>query len=182
MLAGAVLGVTFPDVMEQFKVIGDIWLKCINMIVIPLVLCIVILAIAEQEDAKSLGRVALRIAIYYAITTFFAVGIGLALSMILKLGSGVSLSGLHAAKVSQTMNFTAESFISGLFTDNLFKTFTEGNLLQTMVIAIMFGIALLQVKNKESRAKIIHMIESLNDMIFSYLNMIIKLTPIGVFF
>ncbi|HLQ41045.1 MAG TPA: dicarboxylate/amino acid:cation symporter [Tetragenococcus sp.] len=182
MVAGALLGLAFPEVMEQFKVIGDIWLKCINLIVIPLVLCIVILAIAQQEDAKSLGRVALRIAIYYAITTFFAVAIGLALSMILKPGNGVDLSGLHATKVDQTTTFTAESFISGLFTDNLFKTFTDGNLLQTMVIAILFGIALLQVKNKESRRKVIHMIESLNDMIFSYLNMIIKLTPIGVFF
>src|SRR5699024_11262517 len=103
-------------------------------------------------------------------------------NIILKNKYGFELSDLHATKVDQTTTFTAESFISGLFTDNLFKTFTDGNLLQTMVIAILFGIALLQVKNKESRRKVIHMIESLNDMIFSYLNMIIKLTPIGVFF
>jgi len=182
MVAGAFLGLAFPETMSDLKFIGDIWLKCINMIVIPLVLCIVTLAIATQEDAKTLGRLAARIAIYYAITSFAAVAIGLALSMVLKPGSGVNLEGLAATEITETTAFTVEAFVSGLFTNNLFKTFTEGNLLQTMVIAIMFGIALLQVKNKESRAQVIGIIQAVNDMIFAYLNMIIKLTPIGVLF
>ena len=182
MILGAILGLLFPETMSKLKFIGDIWIDCIQMMLIPLILCIVTLAIGTQEDMKALGRVAVRITIYYVLTTFAAVAIGLGLAFLLNPARGVVLSDYEVTEISSTTSFTVETFITGLFSDNVFSSFSEGNLLQTMVIAILLGIAILRVKNQQSKVCFINAIESLNDVINEFLRMMIKLAPIAVLF
>ncbi|MBQ4490959.1 MAG: cation:dicarboxylase symporter family transporter, partial [Pyramidobacter sp.] len=65
MVIGSALGLFFPAQMKNLKFVGDIWLNCIKLIVIPMVLCVLTLAIGSQKSAASIGRVARRILIFY---------------------------------------------------------------------------------------------------------------------
>lgn len=182
MILGAVFGVIFGETMGEFKFIGNIWLDLIKMIIIPLVFCLMITAIADQEDAVSLGRISIRTLVFYVITTVFATIIGISAAMIIKPGLGISLEGLSAVDVSKPAELTAQTFITSLFSNNIFGTFSSGNVIQTLVIAILLGVAVLKMKNKEHKEFVLKGFRSINDVIFLYINMIIKLAPVGVFF
>lgn len=182
MILGAVLGLYFPDTMQQLKFIGDIWLNCLRMIVIPLVLCIMTLAIGGQKDLQTLGRIAIKVIIYYIATTVLASAVGLTVSSLVKPGIGMSLEGLQGSEVKGGGGFTFGAFFSSLFSDNMFASFSKGNVLQSMVIAILLGISILQIKNAERKATVLNWFQSMNDMIYAFVGMVIKASPIGVIF
>ena len=69
-----------------------------------------------------------------------------------------------------------------MFSSNIIQTFADGNILQTVVIAILLGVAILRMKNPEHKEKAIKGMNVLNDMVFSLINMIMLVSPIGVFF
>ena len=95
MLCGAALGLAFGEKMSAFKFIGDVWLNCIKLIIVPLVMCIMIQAVGKQQDTKSLGRVAFRIIFYYFFTTVLAAIIGLLVASVIRPGDGLQLSLIH---------------------------------------------------------------------------------------
>lgn len=183
MIIGAILGMVAPNLMADLKFIGDIWLKAITMAVIPLVFCIIILAIANQDDLTALGRISFRIVVYYMLTTVISIILGIALAWFIKPGQGMSIEGFTVTKVTGDIgDFTIANFVTNLFTSNLIKTFSDGNILQTLVAGVLFGIAVLIIKEKVHKTRVINMVNSLTEMIYSYLRMIIRVTPIGVLF
>ena len=182
MILGSILGLVFGKTMNDYKFIGDIWLNTIKMIIVPLVFCIMVTAIAGQKDTKSLGRVTGRLITYYLSTTFFAAIIGMSIALLLKPGLNSSIVGLATTEVTSSADFTLKTFFVSLFSGNLFGSFSDGNVLQTMVIAIMLGISLLRVKNKEHKETLLNWFQAANEMLFSYIRMVIKLAPIGVIF
>lgn len=182
MILGAVLGILFGETMCSFKFIGDIWLNCIKMILVPLVTCMVVTAIGGQKDLSTLGRIALRIMIYYFATTIIAILIGLGVTALFQPGLSFNVAGLAVSEVKAGGGLTAESFFTNLFSSNMFKTYAEADILPTMVIAIFIGIAILRMKNVDHKTTVIHWFESMNSLISEYLRMMIGLAPIGVVF
>lgn len=181
MIFGAVLGLVFGEKMSRFKFIGDIWLNCIKLIIVPLVMCIMIQAVGKQQDTKSLGRVAFRIVFYYIFTTVMAAVIGLLVASLVRPGDGLHMTET-AAEAVETSGFTFESFFSSLFSDNLFGSFSGGNVLQTLVIAILFGLAVLNMKSGEHKKTVLDWIDGIYSMLITYIGGVIKLAPIGVLF
>lgn len=182
IVAGAILGLVFGDKMSDFKFIGDIWLNAIKMIIVPLVFVLITLAVGGQKDLKTLGRTAGKIILLYIISTIIASVVGIILPSILKPGVGVKIEGLEAQEITGTTSFTISTFISSLVSSNISGTFADGNVLQTMVIGILFGIAILFIKDEDSKSFLIKGLNSIRDLIYSYLRMVIKVTPIGVLF
>lgn len=182
MVLGAVLGLVFGPKMGAFKFIGDLWLNALKLIIVPLVLCIMVLAVGAQEDIKTLGKTAVRILCYYIITTMAACIIGIAVASILRPGSGAVLEGMQSQDVGEAAQFSVTTFFSSLLSDNMFSSFSEGNVLQTMVIAILLGLAVLHMKNQERKKTVLDWFQSMNDMITTYIGFVIKLTPVGVLF
>lgn len=181
MIAGAILGLAFGETMSGFKFIGDIWLNCLKMILVPMVFCTMALAVGTQSDLRTLGRVALRIFLYYCITTMVASVIGLATGKILNPGRGLSLEGFESTDVAAA-EFSASAFFLSLFSSSLFKTFTDANMMQTIVIAVMLGAAILGIKKEEHKKSILNAVEAANSWISVYLGVVIKCAPIGVLF
>lgn len=105
MVLGAVLGLVFGPKMGAFKFIGDLWLNALKLIIVPLVLCIMVLAVGAQEDIKTLGKTAVRILCYYIITTMAACIIGIAVASILRPGSGAVLEGMQSQDVGEAAQF-----------------------------------------------------------------------------
>ena len=181
MIIGAGCGLIFGTSMSSFKFIGDIWLNCLKMILVPLVFCTMTLAVGGQSSLKTLGRVALRIFLYYMITTAVASAIGYFTAAIFRPGHGMTLEGFASTEIVNKANFSFSAFFNELFSDSIFSTFTKGNMMQTIVIAIMLGAALTCMK-KERRDGIIVALEQANAWVNMYLKGVIKVAPIGVFF
>lgn len=182
MVLGAILGLVLGETMSQFKFIGDIWLNCLKMILVPMVFCVMTLAVGTQSNMRTLGRVALRIFLYYMITTAVASMTGLLTASIFKPGRGISLEGFASTEVTSTADFSLVSFFSNLFSSSIFKTFTDANMMQTIVIAIMLGAAIIGIRNEDHKKKIIGALTAANDWIGVYLGAVIKAAPVGVFF
>ena len=181
MILGSIAGIIFGEQMGAFKFIGDLWVSCIKMIIVPLIMCIMVLAIGSQSNMKSLGHVAFRIVVYYLCVTSAAAVVGITVSSIIKPGVGLDLGTLE--KVDAVgQGFSLAGFLSGMISDNIFATFTKGNLMQAMVIAIFFGIAIVNIKNEKSRETVLSWFQSFQDMITTYIGRVIKLAPVGIFF
>ena len=182
MLLGAVLGIVIGEPMTKVGFIGTIWLNCIKMIVVPMVLVTIVTGVVSQKDMKTLGRISFRIMAYYIVTTLVACAIGILVTSIVKPGTIANFTGLASKEVTGSADITVADFFTGMFSSNIIQTFADGNILQTVVIAILLGVAILRMKNPEHKEKAIKGMNVLNDMVFSLINMIMLVSPIGVFF
>lgn len=182
MILGAIFGLLFGNVMIKLEFIGTVWLNCIKMIVVPMVLMTIITGITSQKDLKSLGRIAVRITVYYVLTTLIATVVGLATAAVLKPGVHANFTGLASKEVSGSANITVSEFFTNMFSSNMFVTFSESNILQTVIISVMLGVAIMLVKNEEHRARLVAGCDALCSMVFSLIGMIMKVSPIGIFF
>jgi Na+/H+-dicarboxylate symporter len=182
MILGSIAGLISGKTMVQLGFIGDIWLNCIKMIVVPMVICTIVTGIISQDSLTSLKRVSARIIAYYVITTILACIVGLIVASILQPGHYANFAGLAAKKVTGEINVTVASFLKGLFSTNMVATFAKGNIVQTLVISILLGVAILKIKNPEHKETMKHFFEAANSMIFSLIGMIMQVSPIGIFF
>lgn len=182
MVLGAVAGMLFSGPMKSMEFIGTIWLNCVKMIVVPMILVTIITGITSQKDLSSLGRIAVRIIAYYLITTIVASIVGLAVAGVIRPGELANFTGLASKKISGSADITLAKFFIDMFSANMFQTFVKGNILQTLIIAIMLGIAIMRVKSADLKAKLIDGFNAVNAMIFSLIGMVMEASPIGVFF
>lgn len=182
MILGAILGLVIGDVMLQLEFIGTIWLNCIKMIVVPMVLMTIITGVTSQKDLKSLGRIAVRIMVYYVATTLVAAVVGLAVAGVIQPGRIANFTGLEGKEISGSADITISQFFTNMFTDNMFTTFANSNILQTVILSVMIGVAIMLIKNEEKRAKLVSGCNLLCDLVFSLIGMIMKASPIGILF
>jgi Na+/H+-dicarboxylate symporter len=182
MLIGAVVGIAAPGVMISLGFLGDIWLNCIKMIVVPMILCTIVTGIITQDSAGAMKRISVRIIFYYITTTVLACIIGLSVSALIQPGHLANFIGMASEKITEAKPMDFASFAKGLFSTNMFKTFTDGNIIQTLIIAILVGIAILKMKDGEQKETIKKICISTNSMVFSLIGMIMAVSPVGVFF
>lgn len=182
MLLGAACGIFIGEPMTKLGFIGNIWLNCIKMIVVPMVIATIISGIVSQKDVKSLGRISFRIMAYYIITTLIACVVGMVITSIIKPGTFADFSGLASKEVTGSTDITLSDFFTGMFSSNMVQTFADGNILQTLIISVFVGIAILRMKNQDYKQKAIIGFKVFSDMVFSLINMIMIISPVGVFF
>jgi len=182
MILGTLTGLLVGKPIMQITFIGDIWLNCIKMIVVPMVVCTIISGIISQNSSQSLKRISTRIILYYVFTTILACMVGLLVAHVAQPGYFANFAGMDSQEIPVSGNITLAGFFKGLFSTNMVKTFADGNIIQTLIIAIFLGIAILRMKSTEHKQTIIQFFNSANDMIFSLIRMIMAASPIGVFF
>lgn len=180
IILGAILGLVLGETASGLKFIGTIWLNCIKLIMVPLVLCILVTSIGSQQDLSSLGRVATRIVAFYMTTTVMAIAIGIAVAFVFKPGIGFNIALEGAQAAAKTVSLSVQDFFLSLFPSNLFKTLSDGDVLGTLVIGILFGVSVIKIKDVEKKRTVLRCFDSLNALINEYLRMIINLSPIGV--
>ncbi|GEN81879.1 sodium:proton antiporter [Sporosarcina luteola] len=180
--AGILAGIIFGEGMLPYEFIGKIWVNLIKMILIPLILFAVISSITSQKDTSSLGRLGLKAMVYFGLTTIVASVIGILLSYLLKPGKGFDLMVSEGAAIELPDDLTVESFFMNLVSSNMFQSFSEGNMIQVIVIAILLGIAALKIEDVQKRDSVLSWFNYMTELIFSFVWMVIRLSPIGVFF
>ncbi|PMX52421.1 MULTISPECIES: cation:dicarboxylate symporter family transporter, partial [unclassified Pseudomonas] len=192
LLAGIAIGALlhrFPEsrpwlVDNVLQPAGDIFIKLMKMIVVPIVFSCMVVGIAGHGDGKSLGRIGVKSLSYFFCITTLAIIIGLVMGNLLKPGAGTELSSLHAANITlPTSNGAGHSLgqiIVGIIPDNVVNAMAQGSLLSVLFFAVMFGLGVARLP-AERKDPVIALLRGVSDAMFKVTSMIMAYSPIGVF-
>ena len=179
MVAGAELGHDFPSTALQLRVVSLIFLRLIKTIIAPLLFATLVSGIAGHADLKQVGRMGWKALVYFEVITTFALAIGLAAIHISRAGEGIHLAaGAAAMDTLPSQKLTAAETILHIFPENIAKAVAEGQVLQVVVFAVIFGIALAMVR-EERRRPLLAVIESLAEAMFKFTKIVMYLAPLG---
>lgn len=184
MLAGLVLGVVIGAFVSSdlattwFKPLGDLFIRLIRMVVVPLVFATLVAGAAGIADVSKLGRVAIKTILVFAVTTAIAVMFGLIFAGAIDPGVGLTLSteGLQAANVKAPSMLKV---LLDIVPINPMEAFAKGSILQIIFFAVMFGFCLSALG--ERGRPLIEFFDILGDVMIRMTNAVMKFAPIGVF-
>ncbi|WP_417543809.1 dicarboxylate/amino acid:cation symporter [Marinobacter sp.] len=161
---------------------GELLLRLLKFLIVPIVLLTLMVGI-NQANIGSMGRVGRKLFGFYVITTALAIVVGLVVASLLEPGSGIALN--EDAEVKVPDNPGIASVLLNIVPDNIFTAFTELNLLGIIFIAIVFGIALLKLRESKAHAELgehlYKVVEALNEITLKVMAGVLQYVPIGVF-
>ena len=182
LILGVVFGIFGHEYVKYISWAGDIFLRFLKMIVIPIVFSSMVVGVAGMGNSGGLGRIAGKTFSFYIITTLIAAFVGMLFVNILEPGVGSTLVSQadSAANIAAANKISLGDRLITIVPDNIFKTLTEGDLLAIIFFAILFGFFVTKVEEK-SRTVIIDFFQAAFDVIMKITLAVIKLAPIGVF-
>ncbi|MEX3929430.1 cation:dicarboxylase symporter family transporter [Paraburkholderia sp. BR10936] len=182
LVLGIAVGLMFPKFGAQLKILGDIFLALIKAGVAPLVFLTIVHGIASAGDVRSAGRVGWRSIVYFEVVSTIALAVGLLAGNLLQTGKGMTAVTPGAVPVvaatAAPQGFT--EFVMHLVPDNFIGAFAKGELLQVVVLAVMVGIGILAIPDSR-RARINEGLDLISQVLFSFINLVMKLAPLGTF-
>lgn len=160
------------------KPFGTIFLNLLKFIVVPIVLFSIMCGIISMRDIKKVGAIGLKTVVYYMCTTAFAITIGLIGGNLFKKMFPVIETTDLSYQVGEKTSLM--DTIVNIFPSNFISPMAEANMLQVIVMALLIGFAIILV-GEEKNTRIITACNDLNDVFMKCMEMILKLSPIGVF-
>ncbi|KHD84629.1 glutamate/aspartate:proton symporter GltP [Heyndrickxia ginsengihumi] len=189
LILGIIIGAVFhgsDQVANFLQPFGDIFLRLIKMIVIPIVVSSLIVGIAGAGDLKQVGKLGLKALIYFEIVTTIAIIVGLLSANLVHPGSGVNMGSLTKTDINsyvQTEKQTHEqgfvATIESIVPTNLFESLAEGNMLPIIFFSVMFGVGVAAIGEKGQ--PVLRFFQGVSEAMFYITNLIMRLAPIGVF-
>ena len=185
IIFGVSLGYFYPDLGEKMKPLGEGFIKLVKMIIAPVIFLTVSTGIAGMNDLKKVGRVAGKAFAYFFTFSTLALIIGLVVSNLVQPGKGLNIdpSTLNSAEVEKYVKAAHDnsmvSFIYNIIPETLFSPLTGDNILQVLLVAILFGVALAITSEKSQPIQ--DFLQTLTIPIFKIVEILMKLAPIGAF-
>lgn len=173
-------GIFLTDYVSYVSWLGDIFLRALKMIIVPLIFTSIVTGVANIGSAENLGRLGIKTLSYYLLTTTFAILTGLFFVNIFQPGVGADLG------FSQQIEGLAEASDSfgqtllNIIPTNIFDAFAEGKILGVIFFSILFGFFLTQLREK-SQKRLTNFFNSLFEVIMKITMFIILFTPLGIF-
>ena len=185
MVAAVVLGYLDPQRAVAMKPLGDAFIRLITMIITLIIFCTVVTGIAGMENLKKVGRVGGLALLYFEVVSTVALLIGLVVGNVVRPGSGfnINVATLDAKAVAdyagQAKAQSVSEFLIHIIPTTVFDAFAKGDILQVVLIAILFGFALAALG---ARSKLlVDLIDALTQAVFAVVNILMKFAPIGAF-
>ncbi len=185
IVIGVLLGYFYPSTGESMKPLGDGFIKLIKMIIAPIIFCTVVLGIAGMEDMKKVGKTGGYALLYFEVVSSIALLIGLVIINFVKPGVGMNIDPA-TLDTKALANYTKPNalgsttdFILHVIPDTIFDAFAKGEILQVLLIAVLFGFALHKFGGRGTL--VFDMIEKISHVLFAIVGYIMKLAPIGAF-
>lgn len=185
VVIGVALGHFYPSVGAEMKPLGDGFIKLIKMMIAPIIFCTVVVGIAGMEDMKKVGKTGGLALLYFEVVSSFALIIGLVLVNVFQPGSGmnVDVSTLDtkaiAAYTGPGKMVGTVDFLLNIIPTALVDAFAKGEILQVLLIAVLFGFALHRFGGRGTM--VFDLIEKISHVLFAIVGFIMKLAPIGAF-
>jgi aerobic C4-dicarboxylate transport protein len=185
MIVGIILGKFYPSAGVSMQPLGDAFIKLIRMLIAPIIFCTVVHGIARTADMARVGRVALKAIVYFEVLTTIALAIGLVAVNLWKPGRGMNVDLAHV-DTSAVQSYVAHPGSGGVvqFLTNIIPTtfvgaFTEGNVLQVLLISVLCAFALIQVGDLGK--PVVDFVEAMSKMLFKVVGIVMWAAPLGAF-
>ncbi|MFF5991365.1 cation:dicarboxylate symporter family transporter [Prauserella flavalba] len=182
VVLGVIVGFAVPDFAAELKPLGSGFVSLIKMMISPIIFCTIVLGIGSVAKAAKVGKVGLLALCYFLLMSTFALAIGLVVGNILHPGEGMHLDPADAAAVQEQAAEGGEGtvdFLLGIIPESLVSAFTEGSVLQTLLVALLAGFALQKMGG--AGEPILRGIEHIQRLVFRILAMIMWAAPVGAF-
>jgi aerobic C4-dicarboxylate transport protein len=183
IIVGVAVGAIWPKTGAAMRPLGDGFIALIRMMIGPVIFCTIVHGIGSMRDTAKVGRIGVKAIIWFELTSTFALILGLAAAHLFHPGIGVAVPhGGGAAVNAYVQRASSDSLVGHLMAiipNTFIDAFVKGDLLQVLLVSILFGVALSQMG--ESGARIAHGIEMVGRVFFRIIGMIVYLAPIGTF-
>jgi Na+/H+-dicarboxylate symporter len=186
LILGAIAGLIFGPKIVVVSPLGDIFVRLLKMIVMPVVMFTLIVGAASIHPAR-LGRVGVKALVIYMITTACAVALGLIMGNIFSPGKGLELVGAASAFGKELSQPSLIDTLVNIVPKNPFSAFSSGNILPTIFFCIIFGIGIAFLReSEEERVRdaantVFKFFEGGAEVMYKVVNWILQYAPIGVF-
>jgi len=187
LVVGIALGVLYPDFATKLKPLGDAFIKLIKLMIAPIIFCVVVHGIAGAGSLKKVGRVGVKAIVYFEVITTIALMLGIALAFAFQPGAGMNIDprSLDATSLksyvdtaSQVKSSGTAEFLMKLIPTTFVGAFTSGDVLQVLLISVMFGCALSLIG--DAGKPVTDFIERTSHALFKMMYFIVRLAPLGV--
>ncbi|MCW2899465.1 MAG: dctA [Streptosporangiaceae bacterium] len=186
IVLGIVVGAVWPSVGVGLEPLGTTFVNAIKMIITPIIFLTVVSGIAGVEDLRRVGRVGLKALVYFEAVTTVALALGLIAVNVFRPGAGVhakpgtlEVSGKAATYIQQGESQSWWHFITDMVPDSVVGAFAQGNVLQVLFFAVLFGVAVKALG--PVGAPIAAGVNNLSAVIFKVLRYVMFAAPIGAF-
>lgn len=185
IFSGILLGALLPAWGSVLKPIADTFINMIKMVIAPIIFFTIVLGVGGVGSMKKLGRVGGKALLYFEVVTTLALLIGLGVANIVQPGAGIDTSAATGgqAEIAKYQKTAGEmdwvAFFTHIVPSNIFKAFAEGDILQILFFAVLFGIGLNQLG--ETGQQLHRTFENLQKAFFKVLHLVMQLAPAGAF-
>jgi aerobic C4-dicarboxylate transport protein len=185
IVIGVALGHFFPEAGIRLKPLGDGFIKLIKMMIAPVIFCTVVVGIAGMESMKSVGRTGVLALLYFEIVSTLALIIGLVIVNVVQPGVGMdaTFAAADAEKVAgysqAAQKQSVTEFLLNIIPTTLVDAFAKGEILQVLLIALLFGFALHAAGERARPVQ--QLLESISHVLFGIIGVIMKMAPLGAF-
>jgi Na+/H+-dicarboxylate symporter len=183
VVLGILLGYFKPAWGEALKPLGDGFIKLIKMLLAPIIFGTIVTGITKMGSMKEVGRVGLKALIYFEAVSTIALAIGLLVANVLKPGVGMNIDAttLDSSSLSTYTSNAKSQDVAGFFLDiipsSIVDAFVRGNMLQVILVSVLFGLALSQLP---SRGKpVVRILDVVTQALFNIVRMVMYLAPLG---
>jgi Na+/H+-dicarboxylate symporter len=180
LVLGGLFGYFFPNLTKYTNWMGEVFLRGLNMVIVPLIFCSVATGVANVGSAENLGRLGLKTLGYYVLSTFIAIVIGFILVQLFKPGVGADLGLTVPVEDISTGKESFGQTLINIVPTNIIKSMAEAHMLSIIFFAILSGFFITRVGEK-SRVALLDVLNAILDVIMKITLFIIMFTPLGVF-
>jgi len=177
LVLGVIVGIAWGEGAAQIKWIGDIFIRLIRMIVVPLIFLTLVSGIIAMGDPKKLGSLGIKTLGLYIGTTAVAISIGLILAAILQPGNGVDISGAVAQNLPPAKPLLER--LIAIVPTNPIQALAEADILAVIFFAVMFGVGILLAG--EAAKPLVNLFEAGSEVMLKITHIVMEVAPFGVF-
>ena len=184
MVTGAIAGGTFgavsPEAAQHVEILGELWIRMLQMLVVPLIVASIIQGVGSLGDIRQLGRLGGATIVYYLSTSGMAIVLGMFLVSLIEPGIGADIGAAVAPSGAEAaVNIGWMNLVRGFFSPNLFASATQGDLLPLVIFSLAFGAALTTVR--ENGTLVLKFFEGIFAAIIKLVHLVMWIGPVGVF-
>ncbi len=177
MLAGVVLGAVMGERVAAVQPVGDLFINLLILAAVPLVFFNLLAGLTALADTRALGRLAGKTLGYYLTTDVIALALGLGAAALLRPGDGMQLTETVAGPVGEVPSVAA--ILLGMIPTNVFRAFSDGNVVQLVVLALLLGVATMALRDGP-RARLATAYEDLAALFRRLVHLILWTAPVGI--
>ena len=177
LVLGVIIGFIFGDLAQTSKWIGDLFVRLIRMLVIPLIFTSLVAGVVSMGDPKRLGSIGLKTIGLYLMTTLFAIIIGLGLGSIFQPGQGMDLTGVEPF-ISGNASTSVTDQLFGIIPENPISSLANGQVLPVIFFSILLGIGI--IMGGEKTKSLGDVFSSAAEAVLKIAHLVMQLAPYGV--